>query len=63
MKVIAELKVAAQGAIVITRGFDAPRKKVFRPYTEPVLAGFMAGAAIPSFLLGGNHRGQAQVAA
>lgn len=39
MNAIAELKVAAQGDtdIVITRGFDAPRKNVFKAYTEPAL--------------------------
>lgn len=39
MNAIAELKVTAQGDtdIVITRGFDAPRKNVFRAYTEPEL--------------------------
>jgi uncharacterized protein YndB with AHSA1/START domain len=39
MNAIAELKVTAQGDtdIVITRSFDAPRKHVFKAYTEPAL--------------------------
>ncbi len=37
MNAIADLKVTAQGEadIVITRGFAAPRKNVFKAYTEP----------------------------
>lgn len=39
MSTTANLKVAAQGDtdVVITREFDAPRKNVFRAYTEPAL--------------------------
>lgn len=39
MEAIAALKVEAKGDtdIVITRGFDAPRKHVWRAYTEPAL--------------------------